>query len=322
MVSTYPARNRSAWILAQRPAGGCLPDPWAPHGIFLEKERLDSGAIVDSGVVLLTNKECPWRCLMCDLWKGTTKGKVPSGAIPRQVRLAYRDWEARGVAPSQVKLYNSGSFFDPAAIPREDYAGIAAELGFAANVVVESHPKLIGPQAARLRDLLAGGLEVAMGLETAHEQVLGLLNKGFDLAQFALASSRLRGEGISMRAFLLVNPPFLPPEEALDWVVKSADFAFSCGATAVSLIPTRAGNGAMERLLESGEFVLPNLADLEVAQSRAIALGRGRVFADIWDLKKFSRCEHCFEERVERLQSVNLTQQDLPLVSCRSCGGT
>jgi hypothetical protein len=114
----------------------------------------------------------------------------------------------------------------------------------------------------------------------------------------------------------------LPPEEALDWVVKSADFAFSCGATAVSLIPTRAGNGAMERLLESGEFVLPTLADLEVAQSRAIALGKGRVFADIWDLKQFSHCEHCFEKRVERLQCVNLAQQDLPLIPCRNCGGT
>src|SRR6202044_1928539 len=99
-----------------------------------------------------------------------------------------RNGEGRGVAQSQVKLYNSGSFFDPAAIPLEDYAGIAAELSFAANVVVESHPRLIGVQAARLRDLLTGGLEVAMGLETAHEKVLGFLNKGFDLAQFAQAS--------------------------------------------------------------------------------------------------------------------------------------
>ena len=194
MVSTYPARNRSAWILAQRPTGGCSPDPRAPHGILLERERLVSGAVVDSGVVLLTNKECPWRCLMCDLWNGTTKGTVPSGAIPRQVSVACRKWEATGVAPSQVKLYNSGSFFDPAAIPREDYAAIAAEVSFAANVVVESHPKLIGAEAARLRDLLTGGLEVAMGLETAHEKVLELLNKGFDLAQFSLASTRLRRE--------------------------------------------------------------------------------------------------------------------------------
>jgi len=322
MVSTYPARNRSAWILAQRPAGGGLPDPWAPHGIFLERERMDSGEVVDSGVVLLTNKECPWRCLMCDLWKGTTRDKVPSGAVTRQVSLACRDWEARGVVPSQAKLYNSGSFFDPAAIPREDYAGIAAELGFATNVVVESHPRLIGSQAARLRDLLAGSLEVAMGLETVHEGVLGLLNKGFDLEQFSLASSLLRAEGIAMRAFLLVHPPFMAPGEALDWVVKSADFAFSCGATAISLIPTRAGNGAMERLLESGEFVPPNLADLEAAQSRALALGKGRVFADTWDLRPFSRCELCFEKRVERLECINLAQQDLPHVSCLNCGGT
>ena len=123
-----------------------------------------------------------------------------------------------------------------------------------------------------------------------------------------------------MRAFLLVNPPFLPPSEALDWVVRSADYAFSCGATAVSLIPTRTGNGAMERLLESGEFVPPTLSDLEVAQSRAIALGKGRVFADTWDLRQFSSCEQCLEKRVERLQSVNLEQQDLPLIPCGSCG--
>jgi radical SAM enzyme (TIGR01210 family) len=320
MVSVYPAHDRSAWILAQRPARGSLPDPWAPHGIYLEKERLDSGAVVDTGVVLLTNKECPWRCLMCDLWKGTTGATVPKGAIPRQVSVACRDWEAAGVVPRQVKLYNSGSFFDPAAIPREDYAGIATQLGFAANVVVESHPKLIGDQAARLRDLLTGGLEVAMGLETAHEKVLGLLNKGFNREQFARAASRLREERISLRVFLLVHPPFLAAEEALDWVAKSADFAFSCGATAVSLIPTRPGNGAMERLAESGEFVPPTLADLEVAQARAMALKKGRVFADTWDLRPFSRCAHCFDRRAERLQCVNLTQQDLPFISCPSCG--
>ena len=126
MVPTYPARDRSAWILAQRPERPAPPDPWTPHGLYLERERLDSGAVVDTGVVLLTNKECPWRCLMCDLWKGTTKEKVPSGAILHQVSLACRKWEAAGVAPSQVKLSNSGSFFDPSAIPREDFAGIAA----------------------------------------------------------------------------------------------------------------------------------------------------------------------------------------------------
>ena len=71
-VSPYPARGRTAWILAQRPPRPAVRDPNVPHGVFLERERLASGDVADSGVVLLTNRECPWRCLMCDLWKDTT----------------------------------------------------------------------------------------------------------------------------------------------------------------------------------------------------------------------------------------------------------
>jgi hypothetical protein len=119
-----------------------------------------------------------------------------------------------------------------------------------------------------------------------------------------------------------VNPPFLDERSGLEWVVKSAEFAFACGAGAVALIPTRAGNGAMERLRESGEFVPPTLAMLEAAQRAALALGRGRVFADTWALEPFSACLHCFAARRERLETVNRTQRDAPPVRCASCGGS
>jgi len=320
-VSAYPARGRTAWILAQRPPRPAAPDPDAPHGVFLEKERLASGAVVDSGVVLLTNRECPWRCLMCDLWKDTTRDSVPKGAIPRQVESAVRRWSDSGKVPVQVKLYNSGSFFDPAAIPPDDYAPIARRIAFARQVVVESHPLLVGDRARALRDLLAGSLEVALGLETAHPEVLRKLNKKFDLAQFAKAAEFLAAERIALRAFILVNPPFLGGRPGLEWAVKSAEFAFACGAGAVTLIPTRAGNGAMERLRESGEFTAPTLAMLEAAQREALALGRGRVFADTWALEPFSTCPRCFAGRRERLETVNQTQRDTPPLRCEACGG-
>ena len=321
MVSAYPERGRTAWILAQRPPRPVASDPNAPHGVFLEKERLASGAVVDSGVVLLTNRECPWRCLMCDLWKHTTSDSVPEGAIPRQVEFAVRTWADSGTLPVQVKLYNSGSFFDPAAIPPADYAPVARQIAFARQVVVESHPLLIGDRARVLRDLLPGSLEVALGLETAHPEVLEKLNKKFDLAQFARAAEFLAAERIALRAFILVHPPFMNEAEGAEWVVKSAEFAFACGATAVTLIPTRAGNGAMERLLASGEFVPPTLAMLEAAQRAALALDRGRVFADTWALEPFSTCPHCFAARRERLETVNRTQRNLPPISCEVCGG-
>ena len=65
-----------------------------------------------------------------------------------------------------------------------------------------------------------------------------------------------------------------------EWAVKSAVFALSCGATAVSLIPTRPGNGALERLMETGEFSPPRLATLEKALELALEVrGDGRIFA-------------------------------------------
>ena len=78
---------------------------------------------------------------MCDLWKNTLSESVPPGAIPKQIEFALAQLGGR---PEQIKLYNSGSFFDPAAIPPVDYPDIAHRVFFAKHVVVESHPRLIG----------------------------------------------------------------------------------------------------------------------------------------------------------------------------------
>jgi hypothetical protein len=104
--------------------------------------------------------------------------------------------------------------------------------------------------------------------------------------------------------------------------VKSAVFALSCGATVVLLIPTRPGNGALERLMETGEFSPPRLATLEKALELALEVrGNRRIFADTWDLEPFSRCPACFEKRRQRIHAMNLSQQILPAVDCPACGG-
>ena len=305
--------------MAQRPPRITTLDPFKPHGFFLEQELGGSGRVFSSAAILLTNKECPWRCLMCDLWKNTLTETVPPGAIPQQIEFALAQL---GGQPEQIKLYNSGSFFDPAAIPLADYPDIARKISFAKHVIVESHPRLVGEKALRLRNLLAGSLEVAMGLETIHPQVLPRLNKKFDLDHFSRAAEFLRNEGIALRVFVLVKPPFLDDAEGCDWAVKSAAFAFSCGATIVSLIPTRGGNGAMERLQSAGEFSPPRLATLERALEQALSLNAGRVFADTWDLEKISNCSACLEKRQQRLHAMNLSQKILARIECPVCGGT
>jgi radical SAM enzyme (TIGR01210 family) len=254
---------------------------------------------------------------MCDLWKHTTAKTVPDGAIPTQIGRALAGLGSR---IEQIKLYNSGSFFDPAAIPRADYWEIVRLVDFAKRVVVESHPRLIGSSALRLRDLLAGTLEVAMGLETTHPRVMPLLNKKFDLTHFSKAVEFLKVNNMSARAFVLVRPPFLDEDEGVEWAVRSAEFAVKRGATTVSLIPTRPGNGAMDRLMESGEFSPPKLSSLERALELALeARGEASVLADTWDLERFSSCAACFQKRRDRLRAMNQSQSVAPRVNCAVC---
>ncbi len=293
---------------------------------------------------------------MCDLWKNTLQYSVPPGAIPAQIEYAL---DRVSASPEQIKLYNSGSFFDTAAIPVEDYPQIAEKVSFAERVIVESHPQLVGERTIAFRDHLIGAqssssarhypsgegvrqrelcapqLEVAMGLETVHPDILPRLNKKLDSDDFLFAASMLYHFGITLRVFVLIKPPFMHESLAVEWAIKSAEFAFVCClASVVSLIPTRAGNGAMERLIETYEFAPPCLYTVENALKECLArfcaspgssasearLQR-RVFVDTWNLEQFSTCPHCFEQRRLRLCQMNLTQEILPGISCSFCKG-
>ena len=306
--------QRNRWITAQR-AGieRATLNPRRPYAFTVEEERAQDGEIVPVATLFLTNRECPWRCLMCDLWRNTLTKSVASGDIPAQIDYAL---EHLGAA-RQIKLYNSGSFFDARAIPREDYGDIAARVAGFERTIVESHARLAGEDCLKLRDLVGGPLEVAIGLETVDPRVGPLLNKGASLEQFAAAADFLGRNGIDLRVFVLVKPPFTDETEALYWAKKSVDFAFDCGATVVALIPTRGGNGAMETLRARGDWSPPRLETLEAAADYGVNLRRGRVFADLWDLEQFSSCNRCFAARRARLDAMNREQIALPLVECR-----
>jgi hypothetical protein len=316
---TYPERasERDRWIVAQRPPRTTL-DPRRPYAFLAEHERSSSGEVVPVSTVFLTNRECPWRCVMCDLWKNTLTGAVPLGAIPEQIEFALQQ-----LPPARhIKLYNSGSFFDEQAIPPDDYSAIATLLKPFERVIVESHPALIGDRCLHFRDLLSARLEVAMGLETVNLVALERLNKRVTLEQFAVAAKRLREQAIDLRVFVLVQPPFVRSDEAVYWAQRSLDFAFDCNATAVTLIPTRAGNGAMEVLQQAGAFTPPDLRTFEKAVEYGVALKRGRVFADLWEIERIATCAHCRAARVARLENINLTQSIPPVVVCERCEGS
>ena len=324
LTAGYPEARagRDRFVLARR---GPRPahDPWRHQGLLIEDERARDGRVVQVATIFLTGRECPWRCVMCDLWQHTLTVDTPPGALVRQLDDALHTLGRNGASPQHVKLYNASNFFDPRAVPECDYDALAERLVAFDHVIVESHPSLIGTRVPRFLAALVhaaqGGrvptFEIAMGLETSHPEALERLNKGFTVAQFAEAADRVRAHEAALRVFLLVGVPFVDARHQREWLARSVAFAFDCGATAVSLIPTRRGNGALDAL----EMTAPTLGDVEAALTLALRNAPGRVFADLWNLERFAGCAHCFAARRERLRMMNLDQRVRPGVACTNC---
>ena len=208
-------------------------DPYRPYAYLIEKEAVRSRVVEQVATLFLTNRECPFRCLMCDLWKNTTDEMVPVDAIPAQIKFALEQLNlTKSIQPesdpltentaSQIKLYNSGNFFDSKAIPPEALHAIANGLngefdaGSFKNVVVENHPKFCNSKVVEFDRRLDGTLEVAIGLETIHPTVIGRLNKQMTLDDFQRAVEFLVSNRIFVRCFILLRPPFLSEAQGIE----------------------------------------------------------------------------------------------------------
>jgi radical SAM enzyme (TIGR01210 family) len=257
---------------------------------------------------------------MCDLWKNTTVEAVDAGDIVAQVEAGL----AQTGPGRAVKLYNSGSWFDSKAVPIEAYDPVARLVAGFERVIVESHCAFLGARAEQFLVLLRRYnpdvvLEVAIGLETVHPEVLARLNKRVTTADFVAAAEWLHMRGMALRAFVLLRPPFLTEDEGLEWAKRTIDVAIDNGATFTALIPVRGGNGAMDALRAAGDWAPPSLASLEAGLRHGLTISgklpHQRVTADVWDISLFSDAGDAESTAiVTRINRMNL-HQDVSQVS-------
>jgi len=313
-------------------------DAYAAHGSLLEEERRPGGKIERALTVFLTGAECPFTCSFCDLWQWTLDGPTPSGALTRQLESVLearngqapdrepRDREARdGVTrddrtPDRLKLYNASNFFDQRAVPAEDLLGIAKLAAPFDAITVESHANTIGAKTLEFARRIPGRLEVAVGLETIHPAAAAQLNKRLDLARFDSAARFLSDNDIDLRVFVLLGAPYVPVDETVAWTVRTVEYAVKRGASVVSIIPVRGGNGELERLQALGHFTPPTLSQLEESLDHSLQFTSAVLTADLWDVDRLPACEHCRAKRVERLRRVNVSGRAESRVACDACG--
>ncbi len=300
-------------ILAARGPRARL-DPARPYAHFVEREHSSAGCVEDVAAIFITNQECPFRCVYCDLWRNTLPSRIADGLVAEQVEWAL----ARLPHAPHVKLYNAGSFFDPEAIPAADLPRIAELLGGRRSAIVECHPRFVGDRCIAFANAIAPArLEVAIGLETVDPAVLSRIKSSMTLADFERATRYLIDHGIGVRAFLLLGPPGHLGAQRADWARRSIDYALSLGVECCVVIPVRAGNGIVDALAARGHYAPPNLAELQSVVAYGIRQRRARVFADLWDVERFAACRHCSAARIAALEAMNLTQRPIAPAACR-----
>ena len=292
-------------------------DPYRAHGALVENERRPNGAIERALTVFLAGAECAFTCSFCDLWRWTLDVPTPPGALATQLRAVPE--LAAAPLPDRIKLYNASNFFDPRCVPVEDLPEIAALTAPFRAVTVESHASTIGARTLAFAERIEGDLEVAIGLETVHPLAAAQMNKRLDFGRFDRAADFLRENGIELRVFVLLGVPHVPAVESIDWTVRTVEYAAARGASLVSIIPVRGGNGEMERLRALGEFTPPTLSELEQALDRCLHLRGVAISADLWDAERLPGCEPCSAARSTRLGLVNLSGQGEAPVGCNLC---
>ncbi|MEO7823711.1 MAG: radical SAM protein [Gemmatimonadaceae bacterium] len=294
-------------------------DPETALGSLLEEERRPGDRVERALTVFLAGAECPFTCSFCDLWKWTLDGPTPPGALTAQLARVLGALD--GPVPDRLKLYNASNFFSLRAVPAEDLLGIATLAAPFSAVTVESHASVIGPQTVSFARRISGRLEVAIGLETVHPIAASELNKRLDFQRFDWSARFLAENGIDLRVFVLLGAPFVPDTESVAWTLRAVEYAVERGASTVSIIPVRDGNGELERLRATGDFVSPRLSQLEDSLDGCLQFGDAVVTADLWDLERLPSCEHCRPARTERLRRINITGCPESRVSCAVCGG-
>ncbi len=217
-----------------------------------------------------------------------------------------------------LKLYNASNFFDSRSIPREDLAAIANFCTPFERVIVENHPRFCDDRMQWFAQAIGSQLEVAMGLETIQPEAMAAMNKGMTLNDFESAVEKCHQLGIDVRVFVLLHPPGLPAEDSIEWTLKTVEFALERQVRHVSIIPVRAGNGWIEKLIDSGRYELPTVS---MVRQLFDAFPRCNwhfpttsiIEFDLWDWDNLhGSCDHCRSILKQHIAHCNRTQVFLP----------
>ncbi|MDD1673880.1 MAG: archaeosine biosynthesis radical SAM protein RaSEA, partial [Methanomicrobiales archaeon] len=159
-----------------------------------------------------------------------------------------------------VKIFTSGSFLDTEEVPGETQREIVRSF-WGKVVMVETRPEYVATDWVRiLRDEADDGtwetpLHLAMGLETTNDFIRKkCIRKGSTCSDFMQAAARAHEAGVGVKTYLLMKPPFLTENEAIDDMITSVKEAGKWSDQISMNLCTVQSSTPVEWLWRNGEY--------------------------------------------------------------------
>jgi archaeosine synthase beta-subunit len=194
-----------------------------PLASWRGKERYESD-LLECLTIILRSGGCTWSaCRMCS-YRHERYREESCGALLGHLKsqLAWVMNEYNPADYRMVKIFTSGSFFDPREVPPEFLSDIGS--AFRGKLVIaETRPEFVREEViGSFIEALDDGswkipLYCAMGLETSNDAIREIcINKGFTFEDFRCAANRARAAGAGVKAYLLLKPLFLTERQAVE----------------------------------------------------------------------------------------------------------
>ena len=234
-----------------------------PIAFWTKEDRLLDGIGKEFPIILRT-RGCEWAlssdagCSMCGYVQDSHIQDVLPEQIIKQFDHAINGKlnEIEGDEQNYVlKIFNSGSFFDDDEINENVRAYIydkISGINKIKEVVVESRVEFITKEKLLiLKQALDGKhVEIGIGLETVDDNVRNrYINKGLVYKDFLNAVQSCKENDIGVKAYLLLKPPFLNEQSAIDDCVKTIKTLIDLKVNTISINPVNIQKGTLVEYL-------------------------------------------------------------------------
>jgi radical SAM enzyme (TIGR01210 family) len=295
-----------------------------PVAFWSEPDRYQD-EIIDAFVIILKTKGCSWAhesgCTMCGYFNDSAFTDISDDDLLSQFHNAMESYNNEPV----VKIFTSGSFFDPDEIKEKIQTKILKELSKTTKkIAVESRPEYVTNKHIKRcdNDLSENNLEVGIGLESAHDDIRNFnINKGFSFQDYQTAANVLHDHHHLLKTYVLVKPPFLSEKQAIHDAIETIRAIANITDT-ISLNPTNVQRATLVEYLWKRHYYRPPwLWSINEILKQGSKMTKKRLQCDVvggGSRRGPHNCKNCDKSVLKNIRKFSLTQDisDLNFSEC------